>query len=83
MSKDKPEAVAVTKKAIASVINPDQIKKNLGVILQVFLKSETGNKVTAFNIAGLSSMIMGAVDGKVKFEEPVPPAQPKEKPPGE
>lgn len=52
-----------------------KIKSDIQKVLQVFAQNEIGNKLTQFNLMGLSNMIMGVIDGTVVIQQQGQPAQ--------
>ena len=53
-----------------------KIKSDIQKVLQVFAQNEMGNKLTQFNLMGLSNMIMGVIDGTVIIQQQGQPAAP-------
>lgn len=50
-------------------MDKEEIKNNVQIILNEFLKQEMGNKITAFNMQGLTSTIMNVIDNGIKIVE--------------
>lgn len=57
----------------------DKLKIDIQRVLQVFTQNESGNKVTQFNMMGLTNMILGVIDGTVVIRQEAPqgPVAPK------
>jgi len=47
----------------------DKLKIDIQRVLQVFTQNEMGNKVTQFNMMGLTNMVMGVIDGTVVVKQ--------------
>ena len=50
----------------------DKLKIDLQRVLQVFTQNEMGNKVTQFNMMGLTNMLIGVIDGTVVVKQQAP-----------
>ena len=50
-------------------MNVNKIKLDIQRLMQVFIQNEMGNKITQFNMMGLTNMILGVVDGTVQVQE--------------
>jgi hypothetical protein len=48
-------------------MDKEQIKKNVSIILKEFLKQEIGNKITSFNIQGLTNIIINTIDNGIQY----------------
>jgi hypothetical protein len=48
----------------------DEIKKVVGVLIDQFIKTESGNKVTVNNMMALGFHISQALDGKITLTPP-------------
>ena len=48
----------------------DAIKEVVQHLIQNFVKEEAGNRVTNNNMAGLTMMLMQAIDGKITMKPP-------------
>jgi len=48
-------------------MDKEEIKKNVQLILNEFIKQEIGNKITSFNMQGLTSTIMNVIDNGIKI----------------
>ena len=57
-------------------MNNDKLKMDIQKVMQVFTQNEMGNKVTQFNMMGLTNMILGVIDGTVVVSDKgAPPPQ--------
>ena len=52
----------------------DKLKIDIQRVLQVFTQNEMGNKVTQFNMMGLTNMLLGVIDGTVVVKQQAPKA---------
>ena len=54
----------------------DKLKLDVQRVLQVFAQNEMGNKLTQFNLMGLTQMVLGVIDGTVVVQNGPAPNQP-------
>jgi hypothetical protein len=50
-------------------MNNEKLKMDIQRVMQVFAQNEMGNKLTQFNLMGLTNMLMGVIDGTVVIQQ--------------
>ena len=55
------------------MLDQNKLKADIQRIMQVFIQNENGNKITQFNMMGLTNMLMGVIDGTVVIQQGPPP----------